>query len=120
MIGWIINNPEFWWATVGLLLLYYGIVLTLLFGPAYFLGKRWAGKGANEKVFHGLSQEETLCRAFREYARIHAGLDRPRFKAGKLLIPSHIHLDMLSKAPFCRVVERENAKPSQHDKQPTQ
>ncbi|WP_137404587.1 hypothetical protein [Echinicola rosea] len=121
MIGWNAISPGFWWATVGLLLLYYAIVLLLLFGPAYLLGKWW-GRGVPRPHETQMVSEENLSKAFREYAQIYQRIERPRFSytTGKLLVPSHIQLDMLTKEPFCRAVERENAKPSQHDKQPTQ
>ncbi|WP_137404337.1 hypothetical protein [Echinicola rosea] len=115
MPEWITFSPGFWSALAGILLLYYLIVLAVLYGP-FFLAKR----KKRLQVHFTPPENEPLCRAFQEYAKIHAGLDPPRFKKGKLLIPSHIQLDMLAKEPFCQVVERENAKPSQHDKQPIQ
>ncbi|AWW29425.1 hypothetical protein DN752_04290 [Echinicola strongylocentroti] len=115
MPEWISFSPGFWSALAGVLLLYYLTVLAVLFGP--FALTRWIGR--KQKTVP-MPKEETLCRAFQEYAKIHAGLDPPRFKKGKLIVPSHIQLDLLLKDPFRRAVEREKTKPSQHDKQPTQ
>ena len=115
MPEWISFGPGFWSALAGTVLLYYMIVLSILFGP--FALAKWK---ARQQARISPSGDETLCRAFQEYARIHAGLDPPRFKKGKLIVPSHIQLDLLSQAPFCRAVERENTKPSHHDTKPTQ
>lgn len=97
-----------------LFLLYYAVVLSLLFGPAYLALWKSRGKQKEEQaVDRDLSKEE-LCRAFREYAGIYQRLDRPRFNQGRLIIPSHIQLDLLLKQPYCQAVERESStsKPS--------
>ncbi|UCS92182.1 hypothetical protein KZP23_15895 [Echinicola marina] len=112
MIDGFISSTEFW-RTVGIFLaLYYCIVLALVFGPA-LLYACWK-KISKTKGRKGEPSNSEFCKAFQEYAHVYQSLGSPQFNQGRLLIPSHIQLDLLLKQPFCRAVERESSssKPS--------
>ncbi|WP_215222671.1 hypothetical protein [Echinicola shivajiensis] len=111
MIDGIITGPDFWRALPVFLFLYYAIVLTVLYGPK-LLARRKNGIGKiNSPVEDSAYTEQELCQAFQEYARVYQKIETPRFEDGKLLVPSNIQLDLLSKQPFCQVVEREKSTP---------
>ncbi|WP_460543994.1 hypothetical protein [Echinicola sediminis] len=114
MPDWIIVSPGFWWTVAGLLLLYYATLLSLLFGPAFWVHLKSRGRKRSPDAIDQESRNRELCRAFQEYAGVYQKLDRPRFTEGRLIVPSHIHLDLLLKQPFCQAVERESStsKPS--------
>ncbi|UCS92323.1 hypothetical protein KZP23_16665 [Echinicola marina] len=109
MIDRVISNPEFWRTAGVFLALYYCIVLAIVFGPALLCS--WRKKVSRTEGWEGEPSNSEFCKAFQEYAQVYQSLGSPKFNEGRLLIPSHIQLDLLSKQPFCQVVEREKSTP---------